>query len=214
MRDFFDFDIYPVITEKFCRNGSAVETLKQVLGGGAKIVQLREKEYDKGKILDMAFSFRKLTAEAGAALIINDHVDIAMIVQADGVHLGQEDIPCREAKKLAPSLKVGVSTHNIEEALKAINDNADYINIGPIFPTSTKETKYGFLGVKKLEEISDRVAMPFTVMGGIKENNIREVLEAGARRIAMVTEITMAENPEKMTRRLITIMESCEKRHI
>lgn len=213
-KDFHNFDIYPVITERFCRNGSAVETLKQVLSGDAKVVQLREKDYPKGKILEMALAFRKLTAEAGAGLIINDHVDIAMIVKADGVHLGQEDIPCREAKKLAPSLKVGVSTRNIDEALKAINDGADYINIGPIFQTSTKETRYGVIGVKNLKEIAGRVRIPFTVMGGIKEDNIREALAAGARHIAVVTEITMADDPEEKTRRLRNIIESCEYKYL
>jgi thiamine-phosphate pyrophosphorylase len=135
-----------------------------------------------------------------------------MIVKADGVHLGQEDISCTETKKLAPSFKVGVSTHNIDEALKATSDGADYINIGPVFPTNTKETKYGFLGVEGLEEIAGRVTIPFTVMGGIKEGNIGKILSAGARRIAVVTEITMADNPGKMTRRLKNIIEGCNQK--
>ncbi|HPI03248.1 MAG TPA: thiamine phosphate synthase [Candidatus Goldiibacteriota bacterium] len=186
--------IYSVITEKFCADGSSVKTLEKVLKGGAKMVQLREKEYHKGRILKMAFEFRKLTDKYKALLIINDHIDIALICKADGVHLGQDDIPCKEAKKLAPGLIIGVSTHNMKEALQAQKDGADYINIGPIFETKTKENLMAPLGIETLKKISKKINIPYTVMGGIKEHHIPQLAKAGAKRIAMVTEITRADN--------------------
>jgi thiamine-phosphate pyrophosphorylase len=198
--------LYAVITEKFCGNGSSVETLKQVLAGGVKLVQLREKDYPKNRILTMAKIFRKLTKKAGALLIINDYPDIALAVKADGVHLGQDDLPCAEVKKIAPGLIVGISTHNIKEALRAKADGADYINIGPVFQTKTKETKYNPLGLQKIKRISRLVNMPFTVMGGIKENNIREVISSGAKTVAMITEITMHKKPAIKTAKLMAVI--------
>jgi len=188
------FGIYSVITEKFCSNGSSVKTLEKVLKGGVKMVQLREKEYHKGRILKMALEFRKLTDKYKSLLIINDHIDIALLCKADGVHLGQDDIPCKEAKKLAPGLIIGVSTHNMKEALQAQKDGADYINIGPIFETKTKENLMAPLGIETLKKISKKINIPYTVMGGIKEHHIPQLAKAGAKRIAMVTEITRADN--------------------
>jgi thiamine-phosphate pyrophosphorylase len=188
------FGIYSVITEKFCSNRSSVKTLEKVLKGGVKMVQLREKEYHKGRILKMALEFRKLTDKYKALLIINDHIDIALLCKADGVHLGQDDIPCIEAKKLAPKMIIGVSTHNMKEAIQAQKDGADYINIGPIFATKTKENLMAPLGIETLKKISKKISIPYTVMGGIKEHHIPQLVKAGAKRIAMVTEITRADN--------------------
>jgi thiamine-phosphate pyrophosphorylase len=199
------FDIYPVITEKFCKNGSSVETLKQVMDGGAKIVQLREKEYPKGRILSMAREFREITKKYNAWLIINDHLDIAVLCGADGVHLGQDDIPCRDAKMLAPNLAIGVSTHNLREALIAERDGADYINIGPIYDTKTKVNKMKPLGIKMMKEIASGISVPFTVMGGIKARHIPDLVKSGAKRIAMVTEITMADNVASRVKKLASL---------
>ena len=198
----FNCDIYPVITERFCKNGSSVETLKRAVDGGARAVQLREKEYPKGKILEMARRCREITFAAGALLIINDHVDIALISGADGVHLGQDDISCRDARSIAPDLIIGVSTHNLGEAFAAIEAGADYINIGPIFRTDTKNTVVGPLGTGAIAEVSARVSAPFTVMGGIKERHLPGLIESGARRVAMVTEITMSDDVRGTVERL------------
>ncbi|MFC1595844.1 thiamine phosphate synthase [Candidatus Margulisiibacteriota bacterium] len=189
---FPDFHIYPVITEKFCRNGSSIETLKELIAAGVKIVQLREKDKSKQDILNLAAIFRTLTSKASVTLIINDHIDIALEVGADGVHLGQDDNPGSTARRQAPGLIIGVSTHNLEEARKAERDGATYINIGPIFATQTKTVGIHPLGVDMIKTISENISIPFTVMGGIKENNIKQLVAAGASRIAMVTEITQA----------------------
>ena len=140
----------------------------------------------------MALKFREITARAGVLLIINDHLDVALGVEADGVHLGQEDLPVPVARRLALELLIGVSTHSLKQALQAQKDGADYVNIGPIFPTDTKEGVEGSLGPEAITKISPRLDVDFTVMGGINELNMDEVLAKGARRVAMVTAITRA----------------------
>jgi thiamine-phosphate pyrophosphorylase len=198
--------IYPVITGKFCNGRSQVDVLKAVLSGGAKIVQLREKEISKRELLGLAGTFRELTSHAGAIFIMNDHLDIAMAVGADGVHLGQDDLPCSVARELAPDMIIGISTHNATEIKVAEADGATWINIGPIFTTGTKEVGIDPLGIEYLRQ--SRTSLPFSVMGGIKEHNIRDLLQAGAGTIAMVTEITMAEDIEGTTKRLQQIITS------
>jgi thiamine-phosphate pyrophosphorylase len=185
-------DIYPVTCERLSNGRSNLEVLKAVIQGGARIIQLREKEYSGKKMYDLALKFREITTKAGVLLIINDHVDIAMAVEADGVHLGQNDFPLKAAIKIAPELLIGASTHSLKEAIQAQKEGADYINIGPIFPTGTKEGIERFLGPEAIAAISPEIDVPFTVMGGISESNIDQVLTNGARRVAMVTAITQA----------------------
>ena len=189
---FMQVDIYPVTCERLSSGRSNVEVLKAVVQGGARIIQLREKEYSIRELYNLAVKFRKITQKAGVLLIINDHVDIAMAAGADGVHLGQDDFPLQAARKIAPELIIGASTHSLQQAIQAQQDGADYINIGPIFPTSTKEGVERFLGPEAIAEISPAIKVPFTVMGGISEANIDQVLAQGARRVAMVTAITQA----------------------
>ena len=185
-------DVYPVTSEKLSSGRSNEEVLYGLIEGGTKIVQLRDKDASGGDLYKMALRFREITAKAGILLIINDHVDIALSVNADGVHLGQGDLPVEAARRIAPDLLVGMSTHTLEEALTAQDDGADYVNIGPIFPTGTKEGINSFLGPEAITRISGGLEIPFTVMGGIKQDNIRKVLLQGARRVAMVTALTQA----------------------
>ena len=192
IRLFQQVDIYPVTCEELSQGRSNLEVLEAVIQGGARIVQLREKEYSKKDLYHLALIFREMTAKAGVLLIINDHVDIALGVEADGVHLGQEDLPLTVARQLAPELLIGASTHFLEDALQAQRDGADYVNIGPIFPTRTKEGVERVLGPEAIAKISPHVEVDFTVMGGINEANIDQVLAQGARRVAMVTAITKA----------------------
>ena len=189
---FKQVDIYPVTCERLSNGRSNLEVLDAVIQGGARIIQLREKEYSGKKMYDLALKFREITTKAGVLLIINDHVDIALAVEADGVHLGQNDFPLKAAIKIAPELLIGASTHSLKEAIRAQKEGADYINIGPIFPTGTKEGIERFLGPEAIAAISPEIDVPFTVMGGISESNIDQVLANGAGRVAMVTAITQA----------------------
>lgn len=189
---FKEADLYPVTCEALSNGRSNLEVLEGILAGGAKLVQLREKHASKAHIYRQALAFRARTLKSKVLLIINDHLDIALAVGADGVHLGQDDLPVQAARALAPELLIGASTHNEEEALRAISEGADYVNIGPIFATGTKEGAKQFLGPAAIGRISTVLSLPFTVMGGIKMENIDQVLEQGASIVAMVTEITLA----------------------
>lgn len=185
-------DIYPVTDEGLSIGRTDLEILDGLIAGGARIVQLREKHLSKKDFYSLAQEFREKTAPAGMLLIINDHIDIALACGADGVHLGQDDLPLTVARKLAPDLLIGVSTHNLEEAIKAQEQGADYVNIGPIYPTGTKQVSMAPLGPEAIKIIAPQLRIPFTVMGGINQTNIQEVLQAGARKIAVVTAVTKA----------------------
>jgi thiamine-phosphate pyrophosphorylase len=197
-----EVDIYPVTCERLSAGRSNLEVLQAVVRGGAGIIQLREKEYSGKDLYHLALAFRENTREAGILLFINDHLDVAMAIGADGVHLGQDDLPVAVARRLAPELLIGASTHSVEEALQAELDGADYVNIGPIFPTKTKEGVRHHLGPEAIRAISKHLRVPFTVMGGINETNIDQVLAGGARRVAMVTAVTQAPDIAEKVRSL------------
>ncbi len=189
---FHSIDIYPVTCERLSNSRSDLDILHAVIKGGAKIIQLRDKESTKEELLAKAKLFREITTKSGVLLIINDHVDIARAVDADGVHLGINDLSVRDARALLPDKLIGASTHSLQEATNAQADGADYVNIGPIFPTKTKDGLSNFVGPDMISAISKEISIPFTVMGGINSNNLDQVLSRGARKIAMVTAITMA----------------------
>jgi thiamine-phosphate pyrophosphorylase len=189
---FEQVDIYPVTCEALSEGRTDLEFLDAVIAGGAKIVQLREKSLSRKDFHERACAFRARCSEAGVLLIVNDHLDVALSVDADGVHLGQDDFPLQEARRLAPEMILGASTHNRSEALMAAKDGADYYNIGPIYPTSTKAHLAHFLGPEAIPEISSGIGLPFTVMGGIKMENLAPLLEHGARHVAVVTALTGA----------------------
>ena len=121
---FEEIDVYPVTCEALSAGRSNVEVLRGVISGGAKIIQLREKHYSKRELYNEALIFRKITADVGILLIINDHLDIALAIGADGIHLGQDDLPTIEARKLAPELLIGASSHSVEEAMQAEKEGA------------------------------------------------------------------------------------------
>jgi thiamine-phosphate pyrophosphorylase len=189
---FREIDIYPVTCEKLSAGRTNLDVLRAVIEGGASIVQLREKECSTRVFYQIAEQFRTETAKAGLLLIINDRIDVALAVGADGVHLGQDDLPIPAARRLAPHLLIGASTHSREEALQAEREGADYVNIGPIFPTRTKERIANLLGPEAIGSIRSAITIPFTVMGGITASNLDLVLQQGARRVAMITAITLA----------------------
>jgi thiamine-phosphate pyrophosphorylase len=207
---FEKIDLYPVTDEGLSLGRTDLEILDGLIDSGVRIVQLREKHLTKKDFYSLAQEFREKTASAGMLLIINDHLDIALACGADGVHLGQDDLPLESARKIAPELIIGISTHNLEEALLAQRQGADYVNIGPIFATQTKEVSIEPLGPAAIEKIAPQLNIPFTVMGGINQSNIEQVLKAGARRIAVVTAITKAPNVEQTVRELREIINRAE----
>jgi len=184
-------DLYVAITEAFCAGRTALEVLDETLAAGVRIVQLREKDLDGRRLYELARAFRRRTAAAGALLIVNDRVDIALAAGADGVHLGQDDLPVAVARRLAPELIIGASTHSLEEALAAQDAAASYVNLGPIFATATKPAATP-LGVEAIEFIAPRLRIPWTTMGGINASNIIQVVSRGARHPAVMSAVTAA----------------------
>ena len=154
--------------------------------GGIRIVQYRDKTSLKGELLRIAGRLRKITADAGVRLIINDHADLAVAVGADGVHLGQDDLPIEAVRPIVPeNMIIGLSTHSREQALDALRRGADYIGCGPIFATPTK-ADYPPVGMALLEWAMKNIPIPVVAIGGIELENLPQVRQAGARNAAMV----------------------------
>lgn len=195
--------LYPVSCEKLAMGRSDIEWLEAVLTGGAKIVQLRDKESDGRRLLEKAKIFREKTLAAGALFIVNDRVDIALLSGADGVHLGNSDLPAAEVRALAPALIIGLSCNTEKQAATAETRGASYFNIGPLYPTGTKAGLSEFLGPEAIKRFSARSPLPFTVMGGIKKEHIPELTALNARRIAVVTALTCAADIAAETREWI-----------
>jgi len=206
MRRFQQAGLYLVTSQALSRGRSTLEIVDAALDGGVRLIQLREKEMPLPDFLQLAGELRVRTAQAGALLIINDRLDVALAVGADGVHLGQADFPIAPARRLAPDLIIGASTHTPAEALVAEQAGASYINIGPLFPTQTKAWSGEYLGLEGLGKIACRVTLPWTVMGGIKQAHIPDLLKAGARIIAVVTAITAADEPAQAARDLLALL--------
>jgi thiamine-phosphate pyrophosphorylase len=203
---FKNSDLYPVVSSEFCNGRDVVSIVEAIAAGGAKLVQIREKNLSDSAVFELVKKCKAVTDRHQMLLIVDDRVDIAMAAGADGVHLGQDDFPLTAAKKLAPDMFFGVSTHNAEEIRKALADGCSYLNIGPMFPTQTKSVACGALGLETIENLKELVTCPFSVMGGIKEHHLELLCSKGLRHIAMVTEITRAPDVEAKVRQLRAIM--------
>ena len=204
-------DIYPVISSEFCLGRSPYDIFTACAEAGAKIIQLREKNKGDKYLYELALECRPVADRFGVLLMIDDRVDVALAAGADGVHLGQDDMPIPAARKLGPELFIGNSTHNVSEALAAQAAGADCINVGPIYPTQTKSVNCGAVGLGMIEEVTSQVSLPFTVMGGVKQHRFGELLQAGAKVLAMVTEITTAPDVAAKVRELREEYVRCRK---
>lgn len=182
--------IYAILGEEFSNGKTNLEVARELLDSGIKIIQYREKDKKAIYKYEECLELRKLTAEYGCMFIVNDDIDIAILVGADGVHTGQEDLPIAEVKKLVgDDMIVGRSTHSPSQAIKAIEDGADYIGVGPIFATKTKKDVCDPVGLEYLEYVAENHDIPFVAIGGIKEHNLKEVVGRGARCACLVTDI-------------------------
>lgn len=203
MQRFQAAGLYLVTSQALSKGRTTIDIVEAALAGGVKLIQLREKEMALRDYVRLAEQVRTMTLQSGCLLIINDRLDVALAVGADGVHLGQDDFPIPAARRLAPELIIGASTHTVEEALRAQAEGASYINIGPIYPTGTKVWEGEYLGIEGLRTIAAVARVPFTVMGGIKQSHFPDLLHAGARIIALVTAVTAAPDPEIAARELL-----------
>lgn len=186
--------LYAILDPEQTNGRSPEIVLRQLLEGGAKMIQLRAKAMTSRDFLQLAQMARGLTAPVACKLIVNDRVDIALASAADGVHLGQDDLPLRVGKKLLGDKLIGISTHSLEQAKEAEANGADYIGFGPIFGTATKNTGYTARGLEMLARLNAAVALPIVAIGGITETNITDVWRAGADSAAIISDILKAEN--------------------
>ena len=175
---------------------------RDAIEGGARLIQLRDKTREKGLQLPIAHALQALCREAGALFFINDHVDLALAVSADGVHLGQKDLPVPVVRRLVPrEMLVGCSTNNPDEARRAEADGADYVSVGRLFPTVSKQdTRPATLDT--LRAVRAAVSAPICAIGGIDESNIDDVMAAGADMVSVITAVVAAEDVREAARRL------------
>ena len=195
------FNLYLITDRKlFTSHSSLLTSIEEALKGGLKAVQLREKDSGTRDLLDMAYMMRDLTEGYNAKLFINDRVDIALAAKADGIHLGRESIPAHAVRKISGNqLLIGISTHGIDEAIEAERDGADFITLGPVYQTPSK-LKYGNpIGIETLKKVKSEVSIPVLAVGGIKLSKVKEVREAGADGIALISAIFTAENIKETT---------------
>jgi thiamine-phosphate pyrophosphorylase len=185
--------LYAILDPEQVSSRSPESVLRQLLEGGAKMIQLRAKAISSRDFFHLAQRARELTAAFDCKLIINDRLDIALGSAADGVHLGQEDLPLQVGRKLLGDRLIGISTHSLEQAKEAEANGADYIGFGPLFGTATKNTGYTARGLEMLARIRAAVALPIVAIGGITEANIQNVWQAGAESAAIISDILKAE---------------------
>lgn len=208
-----NYGTYLVTQQSISEGRSTPEIVRAAIDGGVDVVQLREKETEARFRYDLGLEIRELTAEAGVDLIVNDRVDIAQAIDADGVHVGQSDLPVSVARDLlGPEAVVGCSTSTVEEARQAEADGADYLGIGAIYGTSSKDVaaEEDGVGPERVAEITDAVSIPAVGIGGITAENAGPVVEAGAAGVAVISEITTAEDPRAATEALAGTVETAK----
>lgn len=197
------YDLYVITDPALSRGRSHVEIARAALEGGADAVQLRDKSSTGSNLSLWSREIQPLARKFGAVFTVNDRVDVALVAEADGAHVGQEDLPAREARRLLPRPRIlGVSAGSLEEARRAEKDGADYIGVGPIFPTATKPDAGEALGLDRLAAIAAAVSIPAIAIGGITLENIASVFAAGAAGAAVVSAVVSAEDMAAAARAL------------
>ena len=184
------------------------ELLDAVLAGGCRLVQLREKTMPLAGLLPIAQVLRRRCRETGALFIVNDRVDLALAVEADGAHVGQDDLPAREARRLLPPpMILGVSTHNPDQARRARDDGADYVAVGSMFPTGSK-IGFELVGPELVRRVRADIPVPLVAIGGITRDNVGQVIEAGADAVAVISAIGSARDPAAAVRGFLETIRS------
>jgi len=202
----FPTPLYVILDRAAARGRELPALLEAVLAGGGRVVQLREKTMPMAELFPLARTLRERCRRAGALFIVNDRADLALALEADGLHVGQEDLPAAAARRiLRPGMILGVSTHDEPQARRAREDGADYIAVGSIFPTGTK-TGFQLVGLDLLRELRPRLGVPVVAIGGITEANAAQVMEAGADAAAVISAVCGTPDPREATARLLEVM--------
>ncbi|QSX00828.1 thiamine phosphate synthase [Haloterrigena alkaliphila] len=206
-----NYGTYLVTQQSLSEDRSTLEIVRAAIEGGVDVVQLREKETEARFRYDLGRELREVTAEAGVDLIVNDRADVAEAIDADGVHVGQSDLPVGVARDLLGSdAVVGCSTSAVEEALEAEAAGADYLGVGAVYGTSSKDVaaEEDGIGPERIAAIADAVSIPVVGIGGITADNAGPVVEAGAAGVAVISEITAADDPRAATEALAAAVET------
>jgi len=198
--------LYVILDMELLKGKDYLEITRKIIRGGCRIIQLRDKFNNKRIIYSEASELRDLCKSYNVVFVVNDHVDIAIAVQADGVHVGQKDLPVSVVRELVPlNMIVGCSVTSIDLALKAVHEGADYLGVGSIFNTATKSDAE-VIGLEGLSNIKQVSTVPVFAIGGINHDNVRNVMSTGVDGIAVITAVLLAEDPENATREFIKLM--------
>jgi len=202
--------LYAIVDASF---PDPLKTAASLLDGGARLVQFRAKELPAGEFIRLGRELGLECRKHGALFIINDRIDVAMLIGADGVHLGQDDMPICEARKIFGEHKlIGISTHNLAEGLEAAEGGADYIGFGPIFKTGTKKDAQAAKGLDALKEVRRGLSIPIVAIGGIDKGNIKSVFDAGADAAALISALAGAGDAKLATCDIINIIGGVNER--
>lgn len=202
-----DLSLY-LVTDKSDDVEKFLKTIEEGIKGGVSVVQIREKTADTLDFYNLALKVKEITTKYNVPLIINDRVDVALAIDAEGVHVGQSDMPCDVTRRLVgPNKIVGVSAATIDEAKKAEKDGADYIGSGAVFPTATKDDAPK-ITKKDLKEIVNSINIPVVAIGGITLENAHELSDTGIAGLSVVSAIMSSDNPKKSSEELLKIFNS------
>jgi len=191
-----DYSLYLVTDRGLARGRSTLDIVQAAVSGGVTCVQLREKQCSTLEFIEQALAIKDILKARKVTLIINDRLDVALAVAADGVHLGQNDMPLEMAQRIAgPSMLIGISAESVQDAVEAEKGGADYLGVSPIYATPTKTDTAPPLGLEGLREIRKRVKIPIVGIGGLNESNAAEVIRNGADGVAVVSAIVAADDP-------------------
>ncbi len=202
-----DFNLY-LVTDRKQTNGRNLEfVIEEAIRGGVRAVQLREKDLSSRELYELAYNLRRLTSRHNTRLIINDRLDIALAVDADGVHLGYNSIPIYRVRQVLGEKKlIGVSCHNQVQAIVAQEKGADFITFGPIYHTPSKAPYGEPVGIAKLSEVTDLMQIPVFALGGINSSYVKDIIAAEAHGIGVVSAILSAENPRSAAKNLLSLL--------
>ena len=189
-------ELYVIVDDDLLGSANLSQVAEEVIRGGADAIQYRAKTLSKRKYYEKALSLLALVRGRSVLFFVNDHLDVALAISADGIHLGQNDLPCKIARKLVPRhIILGTSTHSIEEASKAVDEGADYVAIGSVFPTTTKQNPEAIVGTQMIKAVKERVeTIPLIAIGGITAGNVAEVIRSGADGVAVASGVVLADD--------------------
>ena len=207
-------ELYVIIDESLLGLDRIHAVLEEASRGGADAVQFRAKRLSRRQYYETSLTLLSIARRNNIPFFVNDHLDVALAISADGIHLGQNDLPCDAARRLVPSgMSLGISTHSVEQAARAVEEGADYVAIGPVFPTSTKENPEAVTGTETVRMVKKRVgSLPLIAIGGINAENAAGVIRSGADGVAVASAVILADDPQLAAQKLKAEIRSARKK--